>query len=104
MTDIPGPGKYEGNASLSLAEYLRDISMELGVDENYGFVDEGGWFGIMRNLDKPTIEQHLRDAYGTEPDVNWHYIISEDNYGFFTYRGYDDLDEVNMAWEEITNG
>jgi len=98
MTDKPGPGKFEANESEVLSEELYKITMEDGCDETIG---DGHWFGIIRNIDKPNMEAFLVSELHHDIEVNWHYIVDEDEQGFFTYKGYNDLDEVNAEWAKI---
>lgn len=90
--DITGPGKFEGNASLTISEYLYGIVNSSGADEFFGSVDENGWFGIIR---------FAENGYTGHVPIAHHYIVNEDSNGFFTYTAYDNLDEVNAAWHNL---
>lgn len=92
VSDIPGPGKFEGNASLTISEYLYDIVNTSGADEFFGSVDENGWYGLI---------QYAEDGYTGHIPIAFHYIVYEDANGFFSYQGYDSLDEVHAAWHRI---
>lgn len=81
MTDTPGPGKFEACLSLSLAEALYASD----ADEFIGSVDERGWFGIIRWW----------------ASKSRHFIVNEDSQGFFTYREFSDLDDVNTMWNKL---
>jgi hypothetical protein len=88
----PGPGKFEGNASLEVSEALYAIVGESGQDEDIGNVGEGGWFGLILN---PTPTEAL-----TRPA----YIVSEDNYGFFWYVEYGSQSKARSAWKQLLRG
>jgi hypothetical protein len=90
MSDIPGPGKFEGNASQTISEYL----YRLDADEFFGYADVNGWFGIIR---------YAPNGYTGHVPIANHYIVNEDSQGFFTYNSYDSIEEVNKAWNELVD-
>jgi len=83
--DTPGPGKFEANLSLNLSEALYAIVNVSGADEFIGSVDERGWYGIIRWFE----------------GKSRHFIVEEDNNGFFTYREFSDMDDANKIWNGI---
>ena len=76
----PGPGKFEGNEDGRLANVLHDTE----PDDQVGSVDELGWYGLI-------IQR------------NHAYIVHEDNYGFFDYTRFDDINDAENIWEGILN-
>lgn len=82
----PGPGKFEANESLEIAEALYSYSLGGFVDEQFGSVDENGyWEGLIQN--------HIMNGPLMKPG----YIVIEDNLGFFTYQIFDSHEE---AWSK----
>jgi hypothetical protein len=81
MSDIPGPGKFEGNPSLQVSEDLYGLCGNSWFNESFGDVSEIGiWEALFLNL---TIE-------GTPKS----YIVVENEQGFFSYNAYDTEDEA----------
>jgi len=84
----PGPGRYEANQSLEVAEHLDNIE----ADDSYGDSSSGnGWVGLVLNL------QHdpLPDGFAN------HYIVMEDTNGFFTYEEFDTEEGARKKFEEM---
>lgn len=75
-------------------EFVWDISMN-GCAEEFGSVDEGGWYG--------KIGFSLKDESCLRPmGVTAGYaIIREDDQGFVYVSYYDAREEIEEAWAEI---
>ena len=99
-----GPGKF----STILDSYVYQVSLDGGCDEEIGSVDEGGWFGLMRNgstifRDHDPLLETLNDAEREKLTSCAGVILSEDSC-CFVYVGYYDTDaELDAAWEHIIN-
>jgi hypothetical protein len=78
------PGKFEGCNDQDLGEELHAITMDSGQDDELGEVDGFGWYGLIIDLD-----------YNGKVA---HYIVHEDNAGFFDYTVYDTETEAREAW------
>lgn len=88
--DIPGPGKFEANASVAVSEYLYGIVQDSGCVEQYGSVDENGWSGLIYTgfivkLDKDLSPEGFELGFDLKPA----YLVFEDSNGFFTYTEFD---------------
>jgi hypothetical protein len=64
------PGKFQANKDEELAEELHQICNEGGCDDEIGDVQELGWSGLITDY------------------KNRHFVVEEDNEGFFTYHEY----------------
>jgi hypothetical protein len=74
-----GPGKFEGNASLEISEYLYMETLQGSYEEAYGSVTEPPFFWqALVFADASLI-----------PDMKPAYIVVEDSFGFFSYHGFD---------------
>ena len=78
------PGKFEGCGPLG--EKLYELSLD-GCDDEYGDVDEDGWYGLLLNTGIPEA-----------PFA----IISEDSQGFVNYGAYDTEKKARADWERVT--
>lgn len=88
----PGPGKFQANDSLEIAEALYKNAME-GVFDSFGDSSSGlGWYCLILNGDDPNPD-------GIEFDPA--YIVEEDTSGFFTYQGFPNHELAKMRFEEI---
>jgi|ERR1035437_5059697 hypothetical protein len=85
--DIPGPGRFEGNDSLAVSEYLADIDAdrETGSIEDWGY-----WYGL---IFQAKMDEKFLPAVA--------YIVWEDNYGFFSYSSYEDVAIAEMEFKQI---
>lgn len=82
----PGPGKFEANESLEISEYLADID----ADESTGDSSEWtAWYGLIIRSDMD--EKFL-------PQVA--YVVWEDSNGFFSYLGFDSVDEARAEYNQ----
>lgn len=106
----PGPGKFEGNDSLEISEFLYSIDPcdELGEVEGFGYyalIDElDTMFDRIRSGLDELIGLHLFDAEGSFiDDIKPAYIVNEDNNGFFTYTGYASNAEARKEWKKLTD-
>lgn len=108
----PGPGKFEGNESLEVAEFLNDIAGSGMTDDQIGDVESFGWHALITDLDWFKTRDDLQgysnsgmtwDELGNLKDaLKPAYIVLEDNNGFFTYREFDSNDEARAEWKAIT--
>jgi hypothetical protein len=100
----PGAGKFEGNESLEVSEYLYETTMNGLVDDEIGDVESFGWHALVTGIDD---DLDLLDVItGNIPDnlvdLKPAYIVSEDNNGFFTYGEFESSDEARAEWKDIT--
>lgn len=93
----PGPGKFEGNESLEVSEYLYDIIGDGMQDDEIGDAEFFGWHALITDADKNIPLDHV-----TVKDVKPAYIVVEDSYGFFTYREFDLNTQARRAWLDVT--
>ena len=100
----PGPGKFEGNESLEVAEMLYAMVGDGMQDDEIGDVQSFGWHALITDADKNIPEDHwpMQDEDGRVLEVKPAYIVLEDNNGFFSYRGYDLNTLARRAWKDIT--
>lgn len=97
LNDRPGPGKFEGNHSLSLSEKLHEITMD-GCNEELGDVQGFGWYGlILSPFEGEEIERLPLSPMRKGPS----FIVAEDSNGFFTYTEFDDEDAALQAWHSL---
>lgn len=93
------PGKFEGNSDEELAERLYENTLESGQEEDFGSVDEGGWFALVADY----------QSIGEQTDRL--YIVEQDSQGFFTIiftheddsvvrKHFERMEEEQAAWEE----
>lgn len=71
----PGSGRYEGVADVRIAEALDDQALEGMIDDQWGSVDEGGWFGLAGR-----------------------FVLSVDSQGFFDYEVLDTEEEAKTLF------
>jgi hypothetical protein len=100
----PGPGKFEGNESLEVSEMLYSIIGDGMQDDEIGDVESFGWHALITDADKniPDDFWPLQDESGKVIEVQPAYIVLEDNYGFFSYRGFDLNTQARNVWKSIT--
>jgi hypothetical protein len=101
----PGPGKFEGNESLEVSEYLYDIIGDGMQDDEIGDVETSGWSALITDADKfNAAESHwpIQDEDGRVINVKPAYIVHETNYGFFTYVGFDLNTQARRVWRDLT--
>lgn len=96
VEDKPGPGKYEGNQYLSVAEYLDDICGNGFDDEHFGDVDSGLWEGLI-TIDVPNTIG-APQGHRLFEKIKPVYIVTVDTQGFFTYYEYNDLEEAKSKY------
>lgn len=97
INDIPGPGKFEGNKSLMVAEYLQEIAMNGFTDEQFGSVSENGIWEALIFIDVPNTigAEKGRELF---EKIKPAYIITEDNQGFFTYHEFKSQDDARARY------
>lgn len=81
------PGKFEANESEEIAEALYDLCGGSWYNEQYGDVEHGGWYALFINV----------SPLGSTPGGH-HYIVEEDNNGFFTYKEFASEEEAYSRW------
>lgn len=83
----PGPGKFENNESLEVAERLYAILGESGQVKDFGSVSEWPFhfIALIHEIDGKS------------------YITDEDEQGFFEYEEYDDWKEADKVYEDIVS-
>jgi hypothetical protein len=97
------PGKF----SDPLGEVLHQLTMD-GPDEELGDVQDFGWYGLLANVTREELER-VSEEIGAGLDFDeaglddgpFHFIVSEDNQGFFDYSSFDTEQEANNRWSEI---
>lgn len=86
----------------ALARFLYVLSLG-GTDDEMGDVDiNGRWYGLLLSVDPLAIEltDEERRLFGT--DEPRHFIVSEDDQGFFSYEIYDTENDALNAWDDIS--
>ena len=78
-------------------EFVWEISMDGGIEE-FGSVDEGGWYGRIEFSNKDI-------AYLLPMGIEANFaIISEDDQGFVSVEYFQDADQCQYEWEQIVDG
>lgn len=108
----PGPGKFEGNESLEISEFLYIMA----PSDTLGTIDEFGWHGLVDGIDDifKTINENpfilemreldlIDDDDSVIRDIKPAYIVDEDSNGFFTYTGFDSNEAARKAWKRLTD-
>jgi hypothetical protein len=93
----PGPGRFEGNESLEVSEYLDEMAGISLFDDQVGEVDTFGWYALFTDVDKDPL-----DHWPNNPDLKPAYIVDVDGNGFFSYRGFELNTQARRAWQDIT--
>src|SRR6266571_7157828 len=99
-----GPGKF----NTILDSYVYEVSLDGGCDDEIGSVDEGGWFGMMRNgrtifKDHDPLLETLNEAERELLTTSAGVILSEDSNGFVYVDYFKTEDELNAAWDRIVS-
>lgn len=94
----PGPGKFEGNDSLEVSEYLYETVMSGLFDDEIGEAEFFGWHALITDIDK----DDPLDKWPLTPDLKPAYIVVQDSFGFFTYKGFDLNTQARNVWRDIT--
>src|SRR6266699_2578944 len=94
-----GPGKF----NTILDSYVYEVSLDGGCDDEIGSVDEGGWFGMMRNgrtifRDHDPLLETLNEAEQELLTTSAGVIIEEDSQGFVHVTYYTADAELDVAW------
>lgn len=83
----PGPGKFEGNESLEIAEALYNLINESWQNDDFGSAVDGPyWEALLLNV--TPIGGHTRS-----------YIVTEDSQGFFRYYEYATPKEAEEQYD-----
>jgi len=80
---IVRPGKFEGTPDQDLGERLYDSSLEGGTDDQVGSVGDLGWYGLFTDFE------------------GRHFIVNEDENGFFGYEEFDSAEDANRTFAQI---
>ena len=98
-----GHGKFD----TILDEYVYQVSLNGGCDEESGSVDETGrWYGLMRN-GRTIFRDHdpmLETLNAVEQDQLTScagVILSEDSQGFVDVAYYDTKEELDRVWAQV---
>lgn len=125
----PRPGKFEGNESLEVSEFLYSLTQDGFIKDELGDVEEFGWYGIIDML--PDYVSEMSDEEFMRLEESWPapcpdcgrnpllerppfgrgchnrvlpaYIVRQDNNGFFTYTGYDSNESARKEWKKLTD-
>jgi hypothetical protein len=96
----PGPGKFEGNASLELSEALY-AWVQNGLVDDQCFPSDGHWTGYVYIADGDEAYEQVRKADGsvvTSPELG--FVLHEDANGFFTYEVYESSGAARIVFDE----
>lgn len=90
--------KFDSN----LDEYVYDLTLEGGCDEEAGSVDENGmWWGLMRGpFETPQsfdLDQEEIDLLTLQAGC----MVSVDSQGFVYVQWFDTPEEMTAAWAEV---
>lgn len=92
----PGPGKFQNNESLEIAEALYSMLGE--ENDSYGDSSSGlGWYGLFTDID--VLVDGVSSPYPEGMQAN--YIVEEDTNGFFTYEGFDSVDATKEKFAKM---
>jgi len=99
-----GPGKF----NTILDSYVYQVSLDGGCDDEIGSVDEGGWFGLMRNghtifKDHDPLLETLNEAEREKLTSSAGVILSEDSNGFLSVDYFNTDAELDEAWDRIVS-
>ena len=99
-----GPGKF----STILDSYVYQVSLDGGCDDEIGSVDEGGWFGLMRNghtifKDHDPLLETLNEAEQEKLTSSAGVILSEDSNGFVFVTYFDSEEQLDKEWSAIVD-
>jgi hypothetical protein len=97
-----GPGKF----TTILDQYVYQVSLDGGCDEEESFGDGQGWYGIMRNgrtifRDHDPLLETLNAAEQELLTSSAGVILSEDSQGFVYVSYYEDKERLERKWAEI---
>lgn len=102
FTDKPGPGKYEGNESLAVSEYLDTLCGEtqpefFGDTEEYGY-----WVALLDTRDIATNMTSDSTDWGQAlvGKIKPAYVVSVNGQGFFEYKAFDSFEEARAKYNE----
>lgn len=72
----PGPGRFEGNEDLRVAEAVWELSLDTAhLDDQWGSIDEGGWSGLIGR-----------------------FVVLADPQGFISVEDYDTEEAAKLAF------
>ena len=95
--DKPGPGKFEGNESLSLSEKLHEMVMDGWTNEELGDVQSFGWYGLLISPFSNEDKDIPFDKVIPGPS----YIVHKDNNGFFDYTEFANEESARSSWAQL---
>jgi hypothetical protein len=95
----PGPGKFQANESLEIAEDLYRQVQDGMASEQFGGGDTT-WEGLLLDqldtLNTPDLQITVPEG------MQRAYIVREDSQGFFTYRGFDsEADALSQFFKDM---
>jgi hypothetical protein len=96
--DKPGPGKFEGNESLSLSEKLHEMTLDGWCTDELGDVQHFGWYGL---LISPFSNEDEKDIPFDKVESGPSYIVHEDNNGFFDYTEFANEQIARDMWSQL---
>jgi len=99
-----GPGKF----NTILDEYVYQVSLDGGCDDEISDAEASAWFGLMRNgrtifKDHDPLLETLNEAEQEKLTSSAGVILSEDSNGFVYVDYYKTEDELNAAWDRIVS-
>lgn len=99
----PGPGKFEGNASLELSEVLY-AWVQNGLVDDQCNPQEDHWTGFVYIADGDEAYTQVREADAsvvTSPELG--FVLHEDANGFFTYEVYESSEAARTVFADWQN-
>lgn len=96
-----GPGKFHTLIDLYI--------YHLDTDEELGDVQDFGWYGILRDLERSEVEEIAREEFNDSLTVEEQgllddtvgAIVSEDSQGFYNVELFDNSDKLEADWEAL---
>ncbi len=85
-----GPGKFE--ATTDLGEYLYELSLESGHDDELGDSETFGWYALFDGVE-------IENENGEQETI--YAILKEDSQGFITVDEYDDHEILMEEWNNL---
>jgi len=92
----PSFGKFEGNDSQEVSEYLFAWVQNGFVDDQCGESTTGAWHGLIV-LGEMAV-QELSTVDGFEPTTAA-FVVHEDSQGFFTYESFESVQAAEIVFE-----
>lgn len=97
-----GPGKFD----TIVDQYVYQVSLDGGPDEEIGESCNGTWYGLMRHghtifRDHDPLLETLTEAEAELIKSSAGVILCEDSQGFVTVEYFETTEKLDAAWAEV---